>query len=52
MVGATLSDARFEAPHLLCSIAIWSADAIKDIENEKRGASVPLAIRHATGISR
>jgi uncharacterized protein len=33
LVGSTLNDARFQAPHLLCSIAIWSADAIKDIES-------------------
>jgi uncharacterized protein len=38
LVGATLSDARFEAPHLLCSIAIWSADAIADIESGAKGA--------------
>jgi uncharacterized protein len=38
LVGATLNDARFVAPHLLCSIAIWSADAIKDIESGKKGA--------------
>jgi uncharacterized protein len=38
LVGATLSDACFEAPHLLCSIAIWSADAINDIESGKKGA--------------
>jgi uncharacterized protein len=31
LVGSTLSDARFQAPHLVCSIAIWSAEAIKDI---------------------
>jgi uncharacterized protein len=36
LVGATLNDARFEAPHLLCSIAIFSADAIVDIENGPR----------------
>jgi hypothetical protein len=38
LVGATLNDARFVAPHLLCSIAIWSAEAIKDIESGKKGA--------------
>jgi uncharacterized protein len=38
LVGATLSDARFEAPHLVCSIAIWSADAIRDIESGVKGA--------------
>jgi hypothetical protein len=38
LVGSTLNDARFVAPHLLCSIAIWSADAIKDIESGKKGA--------------
>jgi uncharacterized protein len=38
LIGSTLSDARFEAPHLLCSIAIWSADAIRDIETGKKGA--------------
>jgi uncharacterized protein len=38
LVGASLSDARFEPPHLLCSIAIWSQDAIDDIESGRKGA--------------
>jgi uncharacterized protein len=38
LVGATLNDARFEPPHLLCSIAIWSADAIRDIQSGTKGA--------------
>jgi hypothetical protein len=38
LVGSTLNDARVVAPHLLCSIAIWSADAIKDVESGKKGA--------------
>jgi uncharacterized protein DUF2213 len=38
LIGATLNDARFEAPHLLCSLAIWSAEAIKDIESGAKGA--------------
>jgi len=38
LVGATLNDARFEPPHLLCSIAIWSADAIRDIQTGAKGA--------------
>jgi hypothetical protein len=33
-----LSDARFQAPHLLCSIAIFSADAIRDIQSGAKGA--------------
>jgi hypothetical protein len=38
LVGATLNDARFEPPHLLCSIAIWSADTIRDIQSGAKGA--------------
>jgi hypothetical protein len=38
LVGATLSDARFQAPHLPCSIAIFSADAIRDIQSGAKGA--------------
>jgi hypothetical protein len=38
LVGSTLSDARFQAPHLLCSIAIFSADAIRDIQSGAKGA--------------
>jgi hypothetical protein len=38
LVGSTLSDARFQAPHLVCSIAVWSQDAIDDIESGKKGA--------------
>jgi uncharacterized protein len=38
LVGATLSDAQFRAPHLLCSLAIWSQSAIDDIESGKKGA--------------
>jgi uncharacterized protein len=39
LVGSTLNDARFVSPHLLCSIAIWSADAIDDIESGREGKS-------------
>jgi uncharacterized protein len=38
LVGSTLNDARFVSPHLLCSIAIWSADAIDDIESGAKGS--------------
>jgi uncharacterized protein len=38
LVGSTLSDARFQAPHLLCSLAIWARGAIDDIESGKKGA--------------
>jgi hypothetical protein len=33
VVGACLDDAVFESPYLRCSIIIWSADAIKGIED-------------------
>jgi hypothetical protein len=33
VVGACLDDAVFESPFLRCSIIIWSADAIKGIED-------------------
>jgi uncharacterized protein len=33
IVGACLDDAKFEAPYLRCSIIIWSADAIRGIED-------------------
>jgi hypothetical protein len=38
LVGSTLSDAGFQAPHFVCSIAIWSQDAIDDIESGAKGA--------------
>jgi uncharacterized protein len=33
--SAASSDARFEPPHLVCSIAVWAADAIDNIESGK-----------------
>jgi uncharacterized protein len=47
LVGATLSDARFQAPHLLCSIAIWSADAIRAIQTGDKG-SLSAGYRYET----
>jgi hypothetical protein len=41
LVGATLSDAQFRAPHLLCSLAIWAQGAIDDIEAARRARSAP-----------
>jgi uncharacterized protein len=38
LVGATLNDAKFSPPYLLCSIATWSADVIKDIESGAKGS--------------
>jgi uncharacterized protein len=38
LVGSTLSDARFQPLHLVCSIAIFSAAAIEDIESGNKSA--------------
>jgi uncharacterized protein len=45
LVGATLSDARFQDPHLVCSIAIFSQDAIDEIEGGTKG-SLSAAYRY------
>jgi hypothetical protein len=43
VASAVLSDARFEALHLVASLAVWAADTIRDLESSAKGALSTLA---------